>query len=302
MTRFIRAAASCAIAVAAAGAAFPAPAAHAQVVEITAVDYAFQAPAAIPAGWNTIRFSNEGAEAHFVFMSRLPEGTTVDDYTTAAAGTFSRGWYALRDGRADEEAALAMIMEALPPWYADVRMVGGPGLLAAGRTSEVVMNLEPGRYVLECYMKTADGEIHYMEGMIRPLEVVAEPSGAAPPRADIRITLTNDGMEVEGDLTAGRHIVAVHAKENPDVGFGHSAHLARLDNDTTIDDVVRWMNWLDVDGLRSPAPVEFLNGLHMMPTGQTAYFTVDLLPGRYLVVSEATGHTGVLHEFTVGDP
>jgi hypothetical protein len=272
---------------------------QAQVVEITAIDYAFQAPATVPAGWNTIRFTNDGAEPHFVFMSRLPEGTTLADYETEASGAFSRGWEALRDGNASEEEALAMIMESLPAWFADLRMVGGPGLVAPGLTSEVVFHLEPGSYVLECYMKTADGEIHYMDGMTRPMEVTDSRSEAAPPDPDIRITLTNEGMGVAGDLTAGRRVVAVHAKENPEVGFGHSAHLARLDAETDIDDVVQWMNWLAVDGLRSPAPVPFIGGIHAMPTGETAYFTVDLEPGRYLLISEATARMGMVHEFRV---
>ncbi|MBR9990947.1 MAG: hypothetical protein KFH98_14390 [Gemmatimonadetes bacterium] len=296
MHRSIRLVASLPLAIAASLTAVPV---HAQVVEITAIDYAFQAPETVPAGWNTIRFTNDGEEPHFVFMSRLPEGTTLADYETQASAAFSRGWTARRDGNASEEEALGMIMESLPPWFADLRMVGGPGFLASGLTSEVVFHLEPGRYVLECYVKTADGEIHYMEGMIRPMEVTAPEPLVATPRPDIRVTLTNDGMRVEGDLTAGRRVVAVHAQENPEVGFGHSAHLARLDADTDIDDVVQWMNWLAIDGMRAPAPVPFLGGIHAMPTGETAYFAVDLQPGRYLFISEATAHLGMLHEFTV---
>jgi hypothetical protein len=279
-------------------AAGPAAAAT-NVLEVTAVDYAFRAPDAIPSGWTTIRFTNDGEEPHFVFMSRLPEGRTVEDYERDLSAPFSRAWYAVRDGQSSPDEALERLFGELPEWFAALEMLGGPGLTAPGLSTETMMNLEPGNYVLECYAKTADGEIHYMEGMVRPLVVREERSAAAPPAADIRITLANFTMAVEGEPGRGPHTVAVHAAENPEGGFGHSVHLARLGPDTDVDDVVRWMNWFDIDGLRTPAPAQFMGGVHATPKGHTTYFRVDLEPGRYLLVSEATGHLGVVKEFTV---
>jgi hypothetical protein len=37
-----------------------------------------------------------------------------------------------------------------------------------------------------------------------------------------------------------------------------------------------------------------------MPVGSTGYFTADLRPGRYLFVSEYTGHMGVAQEVNIG--
>jgi hypothetical protein len=268
-------------------------------VEITATDYAFRAPDAIPSGWTTIRFTNEGSEPHFVFMSRLPEGKTVHDYETELSPAFARSWEAVRDRNATVDEALQSLFEELPPWFPELNMVGGPGLAAPGRTTETTMQLQPGNYVIECYAKTADGKIHYMEGMIRPLTVEAQRSSASQPAADVTVTLSNNRMEMDGELASGRRTIAVHVAENPEEGFGHSAHLARLDADANVDDVVAWMNWFAAGGLAAPAPAEFIGGVHFMPVGETAYFTVDLVPGRYLLVSEATAHLGVLKEFTV---
>lgn len=138
-----------------------------------------------------------------------------------------------------------------------------------------------------------------MEGMIRPLTVSERQASAPLPAADIRVTLSNFAMAFEGELTPGKRTVAVHAAENPEQGFGHSVHIARLDAGTDVDDVVQWMNWLALDGYRAPAPTRFIGGLHPMPTGQTAYFTVNLEPGRYLFLSEETGAQGVLKEVIV---
>lgn len=269
------------------------------VLDVTAVDYAFRAPDEIVSGWTTIRFTNEGEEPHFVFVSRLPEGKTIEDYESRLSAPFSRAWYAVRDGRASPDEALDQLFAELPEWFPAVELLGGPGLTGPGRTTRMTMKLEPGNYVLECYAKTADGEIHYMEGMIRPLVVRTARSDAAPPTADIRITLSNFEMAIDGEPGRGPHTVAVHAAENPEVGWGHSVHLARLDPGTDVSEVVRWMNWFEIDGLRTPAPAQFLGGVHAMPEGHTAYFDVDLEPGRYLLLSEATGHLGVLREFTV---
>lgn len=275
------------------------PASADPILEITATDYAFLAPASVPAGWVPIRFTNEGAEPHFVFISRLPEGRTVDDYEASILPTFDGAWRAVRDDGASVEAALGQLQSALPEWYGGVHMIGGPGYLSPGRTSETVIRLEPGSYVLECYMKTADGRIHYMEGMVRPLEVVAGDGIGSPPKADVQVTLTNQGVSLDGAIAPGRVTFAVHAAQNPEVGFGHSAHLARLAPDTEVGDVVSWVNWFTARGMSAPAPAEFVGGVHFMPEGATAFFTADLEPGRYLLISESTAHAGILREFTI---
>lgn len=268
------------------------------VLEVTATDYAFRAPASAPAGWTTIRFKNEGDEPHFVFMSRLPPGRTVEDYERELSPVFAKAWESVRGG-ATTDQAMERLMQELPPWFPELQMVGGPGLVSPGGTSETMLRLEPGNYVMECYVKTEDGRIHYMDGMVRPLTVTAQRTAAAQPRPDIAVTLSNNEIALSGDVAAGRRVFSVHWKENPEQGFGHSAHLARLQPETSVDEVVAWMNWFGLKGLAAPAPAEFVGGLHFMPTGETAYFMADLEPGRYLLVSENTAHLGVYREFMV---
>lgn len=270
-----------------------------KAIEVTATDYAFRAPKEIPSGWTTIRFKNDGKEQHFVFMSRLPEGKTIDDYETDLGEPYSEAWNAILTGKADQAEAMQMLGEKLPEWFPAIQFAGGPGFLAPGHQFETTLHLEPGNYVIECYMKTEDGKIHAMDGMLRPLTVTEAESGTSEPDSDVRVTLSNTEMAVDGELAPGRQTIAVHVAENPEQGFGHSAHLARLDDNTSVDEVVQWMNWFDLNGLRAPAPAEFIGGAHMMPTGNRAYFTADLTPGRYLFISEATAPQGMYHEFTV---
>lgn len=277
----------------------PEPSPGAYVVEVTAEDYAFRAPDEIPSGWTTLRFRNEGEETHFLFLTRLPDGRTFDDYVEDVGVPLNELWYAMRSGEIDKAEAGERLGRVLPEWFGSARQMGGPGLVAPGGTAQTTLKLEPGSYVLECYMKTPEGEFHALDGMARPLTVTGEPSGASAPEADIRIMLSNDGIATEGELTPGRHTIAVHFAEHPEAGFGHDVHLVRLSDATDVDQVVPWMDWMNVDGLRNPAPFTFLGGTHEMPVGSTVYLSVDLEPGRYAWIAETTAAQGMVKEFTV---
>lgn len=269
------------------------------IVNIQAEDYAFQAPEEIPSGWTKIRYTNEGEEPHFLFTAKLPDGKTFDDYSHDVVKPFMDVWYALRDDGISQEKAVEKLGANLPEWFGGVKYMGGTGIITPGLTTDVTLYLEPGTYILECYMKTEDGEFHNMEGMLREITITDTPSELTAPEADIDITLSNFEMNIDGNLTPGNHTIAVNVEEHPEEGFGHNVHVARLDPDTDIDDLVRWMNFMEIDGLRIPGPTKFLGGMHIIPEGETGYFNLDLEPGRYLFVSEYTGHLGVLQEVFV---
>ncbi|MEE9208753.1 MAG: hypothetical protein V3U67_10375 [Gemmatimonadota bacterium] len=268
------------------------------VVEILARDYAFVGPAEISSGWTTFRLTNEGTEHHFLFLSLLPDGKMFDDYVAEVALPFDSVWHELRDGTIDKPEAGAMLGRLLPEWFGSVKPMGGPGLVAAGGVAQTSVELEPGVYVMECYVKTPDGEFHGMLGMARPLTVTSDASGALEPQADIEITLSNYDLRIRGDMTAGEHTVAVHFQEHPNYGLGNDVHLVRLEDGTDTEQVVRWMDWMNVDGLRAPGPAQFVGGTHEMPVGYTAYFTVNLAPGRYAWIAESTAE-GMVREFTI---
>ncbi len=268
-------------------------------ITILAEDYAFQAPDNIPSGWTTIQYENQGNEPHFLVLAKIPDGHTFDEYATNIVSPFNDVWYALRDDGISQGEAMERLGATLPGWFWTVDFMGGTGVISPGHTSDVTMNLEPGTYVLECYVKTEDGEMHNMEGMLRELTVTEAPTEATAPEADIHITLSNFEMDVQGSLSPGSRTVSVHVKENPEVGFGHNVHVARLDSNTDVDELVKWMNFFDVEGLKTPNPSTFVGGMHLLPVGHTGYFTLDLEPGHYLFVSEYTGHMGVMQEVTV---
>jgi hypothetical protein len=272
---------------------------EADVVEVTARDYSFEVAAEIPSGWTTFRMKNEGNEHHFFLLNRLPEGKTFEDYVGEVGVAFETAWDSLRTSAMDKAEAGQLLGSLLPAWYPSVQAMGGVGLVAPGGVAQTSLNLDPGSYVMECYVKTRDGIFHTSLGMTRPFTVTRELSGASAPKADIEVVLSNYEIAIEGETTPGEHTVAVRFEEHPEFGLGNDVHLARLKDQVEIGEVAQWMDWMELSGLRAPAPAEFLGGAQEMPVGHSAYFTVNLEPGRYGWITEASADKGMFKEFTV---
>jgi hypothetical protein len=276
------------------------------VVEVTAVGLDLEAPDEIPSGWTTFRLNNESAMIHFAVLERLPEGIGIEEQQEEVAPVFQEGMNHLNDGEID--AAMAAFGQ-LPAWFGEIVFLGGPGLIAPRKTAQTTMFLEPGTYLLECYVKT-DGIFHSYNsnpdayGMVHEITVTEETSEAAAPDPDIEITLSSErGIEVEGDVKPGDRTVAVHFEDQAthEHFLGHDVHLVRLEEDTDIEALATWMDWTQPTGLETPAPAPFIGGLHEMPAGETGYFTATLAPGRYAWIAEVPNpdEKGMLKTFTV---
>lgn len=270
------------------------------VIRVSAEEYGFNARSKFPSGWVDLKFENEGEEEHFLLIWRLPEGKIFDDYAAEVAEPFQRLYTRYRAGELDQAEFFEELTAAIPEWFFEAVPMGGPGFTSPGRTSETLIYLEPGEnYVIECYVRSMqeDDRFHGSEGMLRPLVVTEEASGLEPPEHDVDIAISNSGLTVTGDLSAGSHMVRVRVEETPDGFVRHNVHLVRLEDDVSVKDGATWLNW--VDAMVPPAPVEFLGGAGQTAAGRESYVAVDLEPGRYAWVSEMRGIDGFVHEFTV---
>ena len=265
-----------------------------QTITILAEDYAFDAPDEIPSGWTTIEFTNHGEVPHLMYIERLPDGKSVDDYAADVVVPRTEIWHEQRAGEIDRALTLMKSRAAFPEWRAERTLAGGVGVVKPGHTLEVTLHFEPGSYILDCYMKTEDGELHNMEGMVRELQVTEASSDVTPPDHDIEVTLSNHEMVVEGDLTPGRHTVQVHNEE-----AGHNVHMARLETDTEMQEIIEWITPYTREYFWPPAPATFIGGIHYLPEGGKGYFTLELEPGRYLFISQTTVDRDVWQEVTI---
>lgn len=261
----------------------------------------------INSGWVTFEFDNVSHAPHFMTVERMPvfegEQKTVEDSRAEVVPVFQN----FMDDFRGEPPSFPEAGFELPAWYGEVVFVGGPGLTSAGEINRTTMSLEPGTYVVECYVKTAEGVFHVTNGMIGELIVTDEPGGAEPPsEISARVTISSaSGIVVDGTIgEAGEHTFEVISTDQMAYShfLGHDAHLVRLDG-ADLGALATWMNWLVPGSLADPAPagVTFLGGTQDMPGGSRAFVTVDLPSGDYAWIAEVPDPMGknMFVQFTV---
>lgn len=287
----------------------PPAAAESPAIEVIARGLELSAPDRVASGWNTFRFRNESAMTHFAVIEKLPEGIGVAEQQEQVAPIFQQGLELLN--RDDTDGAMAKFGE-LPGWFRQVVFLGGPGLTGPGVTSEATVRLEPGEYLLECYVKT-DGIFHSYNptpgvyGMVHGFTVTEELSDEAEPTPTATITLASQGgIDAPEEVPAGLQTFAVGFEDQKlyENFVGHDLHLVRLTDDADLEKLAAWMDWRAPHGLETPAPALFLGGLNEMPAGSTGYLRVNLEPGRYAWVGEVADPAakGFLKLFTVSAP
>jgi hypothetical protein len=246
------------------------------VVNITAREYAFEAPHQIPSGVTTFHFVVAGKEPHHGIMVRLDEGKTFDDF------------------------AAALKSKGPPPAWA--HLDGGVMIGDREQGSNLTMTLTPGRYALVCFIPSPDGIPHVAKGMFAPIEVTeAGTSTAAEPTPDVSLTLRDYEFDFSTPLTPGDHVIRVETAP----GQPHEFVLVRLGEGVTAQQVVA----TEMGQHKGPRPsYTFLGGVAPMEAGRHAFIKVRLEPGNYALIcfipdaKNGKPHFmhGMMKEITVG--
>jgi hypothetical protein len=279
---------------------------EANVVELRAVGMTFEGPSQIPSGWTTFEFVNASSMIHFAMIDVPPAGITAEIFTNPVGQYFQDAMDGMNAG---DQAAVEAAFGKFPDWIGDLGRHGGPGFLSPGRTGRTTVYLEPGRYILECYVKS-DGVFHTTSpgegrlGMSMDLTVTDAKSTAPEPKANVTLTVSNAGIEIaDGALEPGSNTIRVDFVEQQQFPsfVGNDVHLMRVDGEDSIRLADAWLDWRTKDGLEDPSPVTFLGGINDMPAGSHGYFTVDLPPGDYAFIAEIPGPlaSGFVLPFTV---
>ncbi|MFY0714659.1 hypothetical protein J1D01_13355 [Seonamhaeicola sp. NFXS20] len=275
------------------------------VIDIITHSMEFQSVDTIPSGWNTFKYQNLSNETHFFLLDKYPEGKTVANTLTDVAPVFAEGMDLINQGKPEEGFAA---FGKLPAWFGDIVFSGGSGLIAPKHTAVITVKLEPGYYIMECYVKMPNGKFHTLMGMAKPIIVTQEDSGNTPPESTVNIVVSNDaGIVYDKSITKGKHIFSVFYKEQKhhENFMQHDVNLVKLEDDASEDALEAWMDWSDPKGLITPVPhgITFLGGVNDMPAGSTGYFYADLKPGKYALISEVpnTKSKGLFRVFEVKD-
>lgn len=276
------------------------------VVEIRAVGKTFEAPDEIPSGWTTFKFVNASGMIHFAIIDVPPAGIDAQVMSDTVMQPFQEAMDVMNAG--DEEAVNAAFAR-FPAWIGELARAGGPGLLSPGLTGQTTVYLNPGHYILECYVKS-DGVFHSTSpgdgkiGMMADLVVTESQNHVTEPEANMTLAVTNHGYEIsEGAIRPGWNTIRVEFLEQQALPsfVGNDAHLMRVDDEQSIALADAWMDWRTRDGLQDPAPVTFLGGINDLPAESYGYFTVNLEPGGYAFIAEmpSPAAAGFVLPFTV---
>ena len=219
------------------------------IVTVTAQDFAFDAPSEIPAGLTTFRLVNRGPSLHHIQLIKLEDGKTADDFFAALKGG-----------------------GPFPGWAS---FAGGPNPPESGDTATITLAVEPGNYMMLCFIPAADGVPHVMKGMARPLTVKGPSRNATEPRADLVMKLVDYDFELSQPLTAGRHTIRVeNAGTQP-----HEVAIVRMQPGKTPQEFAAW-------GMKpvGPAPGTLFGGVSGIMPGSHAFVDVDLPAGDYALL------------------
>ncbi len=257
-------------------------------VEIISEKMDFQMPDTISSGWNTFLYKNQSPQTHFFLFEKYPEGKTLADAKSQVIPYFSSGLKQINEGNL--EKAMAEFGK-LPKWYGNVEFSGGSGLVSADKTSVTAVKLEPGYYLVECYVKMSNGVFHTSMGMIDEFVVSDHKSGNKELNPDFTIEISSqDGIVFKDSIPSGKHTFLVTFKDQivHENFVGHDINLVRFNENVNLEKLESWMNWVNPKGLIDPLPKEFtfMGGVNDMPAGSRGYFIASLEPGQYALVSE----------------
>lgn len=275
------------------------------VIDIVTRSMEFISVDTISSGWNTFRYDNKSNETHFFLLDKYPEGKTVENTIADVAPVFEEGMDLINEGKSEEGFAT---FSKLPEWFGKIIFSGGSGLIAPKHTTMTTVKLEPGYYIMECYVKMPNGKFHTMMGMAKPLIVLDNDSGNQPPEPTVNITLSvEEGISYNKAITKGKQIFSVFVKDQKqhENFMWHDLNLVKLEAHASEEALEAWMNWSDPKGLITPVPsgVTFLGGVNDMSAGNTGYFYADLTPGKYAFISEVpnTKSKGLFKVFEIID-
>ncbi|QED37363.1 hypothetical protein FK178_06355 [Antarcticibacterium arcticum] len=276
------------------------------LIEVVTRSMDFQTVDTVRSGWNTFSYKNLSGEVHFFILDKLPSDTITDaDITNHLMPVFDDGMKYLIEGKADSAMTA---FGKIPAWFNDVKRFGGTGLISPGETAISSVNLTPGKYLMECYVKGTNGEFHSSHGMWKFITVIDEPTNFSPVEADHTISISStDGYVFDAQPKPGKNRFKVNFIDQvPYEHFsGHDVNLIKYDSTANIDSLVHWMNWMNPTGLMTPSPsgFTFLGGMNNCEAGETGYFEVDLESGNYLLISETpkADEKGMVKTFVVND-
>ncbi|MDZ7692154.1 MAG: hypothetical protein U5K69_13650 [Balneolaceae bacterium] len=263
----------------------------------------------ISPGWTTFQFDNASGYDHFFLIWQIPEEgieaaeaagePILDHFYQNITEPFQTEFNPYIEGEmefGEFTDNLVATVSKTAPWFFDpgAKTMGGPGFTAAGKTSETTVHLEPGEYIVECYVKNEEEVFHSYIGMLEHISVTDEASDAEEPAPTNTLTISStEGIQIDQPLTEGSHTIEIFFEDQQSYAHlqGHNVQLVKLsdkEDEELLSNLSTWMDWRQPGSLvnRAPEGAEFMGGTMEMAEGEKAYFHVTLEPGDYAWIAE----------------
>jgi uncharacterized cupredoxin-like copper-binding protein len=229
--------------------------AKANVVTVTTVDYAFQAPDTIAAGRTTLHLVNKGKDFHHIWLIKLEGGHTLPELVEA---TKKQG--------------------PMPKWAVDV---GGPNSPMPGGENSATLDLEPGKYVMVCVIPAmADGQPHFMKGMVKEVTVapragVEQAGKTVAPKPDVTMTLDDYSFNTSAPITSATKTIRIQNA----AAQSHEVVIMKLDAGVTPEQFLQAL-----EKPQGPPPGKILGGVTGIAKGRTIDLSATFTPGDYTLL------------------
>ncbi len=257
-------------------------------VEVITNGMDFEMVDEVKSGWTTFKYINKSYEPHFFILEKMPDTLGLEAYKKDLFPPFRSAFEHFEKG--EIEAGMKEF-ENIPEWFYEVELAGGVGLTSKKTTSKTTVFLEPGTYVMECYVRMPNGMPHTFMGMVKELKVRKESNGHKPPNVEYTIRISSEnGISFVDSLRAGNHIISAEFEDQKQYEhlMGHDVNLVKIEKDSLKTALNNWLNTADFKAFRTPVPegLLFLGGVEDLPAGKTGYFEVTLEQGNYVLISE----------------
>lgn len=278
----------------------------------------------VSSGWTTFTFTNASVSDHFAVIYKVPEVAItaaeeegeelLDFWYNSVTVPFQKEYNNLVDGSVDYETFVNNLVTSISnkgPWFFEpgAPPYGGPGFTSAGLSSKTTVYLDPGSYVIECYVKDEEETFHSYIGMLEMLTVTNEESEERKPGSRTTVNISSEsGISVDGDIWPGEQTIEIYFEDqiSHEHLLGHNVQLVKLNDETNqnlLADVSAWMDWRKPGSLvkRAPENAQLLGGVMEMTAGSRAYYNVSLDPGDYAWIAEVpnAGEKNMIYRFSV---
>ena len=243
------------------------------LLRIESFEYGYAHPDTIAAGLTRVRLVNRGTEWHEALLARLADHTlSAGDYADSVrAGVNFPGF---------------------------ARGFGGPSLTIPRDSTDLIVNLVPGRYALVCWFK---GHLR-RHGMASDLVVMDRGTAARqPPQTTATVTMRDYAFALSQPLVAGPNVIKI---QNRGAEI-HELDVFRLKPGMTSDALVAWQAG-DQEG---EAPGTPIGGTLDVEPGDHVWLELDLAPGRYVLIcivpasdGQPHAHKGMVLEIEIAQP